>query len=128
MILEDVENRLGSKAISNELRLDLKDADRAVGKALTALDRLGVPIKRATLSPGMGSTAILRVELSQPLKTDQISRLVKQLLVVKSIQRVDTTALQIDSTKEPAPSDLDDDMLLQDLNEPENSHPPEEKV
>jgi putative Mg2+ transporter-C (MgtC) family protein len=132
--LERLEARLGRGEAANDLKIHLKDDHRAVGKALTALDRLGVPVKRATMMPTAGETAILRVELSRPLKADQVPRLVKQLLVVKSIARVDVAALEVEDVEELAqevlalsssaqqPAEqlkLDDEHLLKDLNEPE---------
>lgn len=146
--LERLEPRLGlgHGVLANELKLHLKDSNRAVGKALTALNRLGVPIRSVNLLPASGDTALMRVELSQPLKPSQVPRLVKQLLVVKSIARVDVSALNIEKTqKTPKPPrvirdhratqpieqlNLDDDYLLKDLNEPEanenDSNPPAE--
>jgi putative Mg2+ transporter-C (MgtC) family protein len=144
--LERLEARLGRGEAANDLKIHLKDDHRAVGKALTALDRLGVPVKRATMLPATGDTAILRVELSRPLKSDQVSRLVKQLLVVKSIARVDVAALEVEDVEELVQEvialtsdtqqqmeqlNLDDEHLLKDLNEPEargDSAPPEEQV
>lgn len=130
--LERLEVRLGRGESANDLKIHLKDDHRAVGKALTALDRLGVPVKQATMLPTSGETAILRVELNRPLKQDQVSRLVRQLLVVKSISRVDVAALEVEDAEELAhevialsgdtqqqvdPLKLDDEHLLKDLNE-----------
>ncbi len=132
--LERLEARLGRGEAANDLKIHLRDDHRAVGKALTALDRLGVPVKKATMLPTTGDTAILRVELSRPLKPEQVSRLVKQLLVVKSIARVDVAALEVEDVEELAQEvialtsdtqqqmeqlNLDDEHLLKDLNEPE---------
>jgi putative Mg2+ transporter-C (MgtC) family protein len=132
--LERLEGRLGRGESANDLKLHLRDDHRAVGKALTALDRLGVPVKRATMLPTAGDAAVLRVELSRPLKPDQVPRLVKQLLVVKSILRVDVAALEVEDAEELAQEvavlandaqqqmeqlNLDDEHLLKDLNEPE---------
>lgn len=50
--LERVEARLGRGEAASDLKIHLRDDHRAVGKALTALDRLGVPVKRATMLPG----------------------------------------------------------------------------
>lgn len=95
--LEKVETRLGRGESASDLRLHLNDDHRAVGKALTALDRLDVQVKRATLMPGVGHTAVLKVELNQPLKADEVSRLIRQLLIVKSIARVEVTALEVEN-------------------------------
>lgn len=132
--LEHVEARLGRGETANNLKIHLKDDHRAVGKALTALDRLGVTVRRATMIPTAGDTAILRVELSRPLKADQMPRLVKQLLVVKSIDRVDVAALEVEDVEDLTREiidlgkgtqrqmeqlNLDDESLLNDLNEPD---------
>ncbi|MFQ3567145.1 MAG: MgtC/SapB family protein [Aggregatilineales bacterium] len=144
--LERLEARLGRGEAANDLKIHLKDDHRAVGKALTALDRLGVPVKRATMLPTTGDTAILRVELNHPLKADQVPRLVRQLLVVKSIARVDVAALEVEDVEELAQEvsaltsdtqqqmeqlNLDDEQLLKDLNESEaqgENAPPKERV
>jgi putative Mg2+ transporter-C (MgtC) family protein len=130
--LERLEARLGRGETANDLKIHLRDDHRAVGKALTALDRLGVPVKRATMLPGAGETAVLRVELSRPLKGEQMQRVVQQLLVVKAITRVDIAALEVEETESLSqalssatqpPSEqlnLNNDQLLQDLNEPES--------
>jgi putative Mg2+ transporter-C (MgtC) family protein len=133
--LERLEARLGRGETANDLKIHLRDDHRAVGKALTALDRLGVPVKRATMLPGAGETAVLRVELSRPLKATQMQRVVQQLLVVKAITRVDIAALEVEETEslpqtltalssptQPSSEqlNLNNDQLLQDLNEPES--------
>ncbi|MEJ5246309.1 MAG: MgtC/SapB family protein [Caldilinea sp.] len=132
VVLERVEARLGRNHEVNMLKLHLKDDHRAVGKALTALDRLGAPVKRATMLPSAGETAILRVDLTRPLTSHQLERLVKQLLVVKSIQRVDVSDVEVEASDEAGLAtrqgvdvqhqeqmNLDDENLLVDLNEPE---------
>ena len=132
--LEWFEVRLGRGESASDLRLHLKDDHRSVGKALTALDRMGVQVKRATMLPGAGETSILRVELNQPLKGDEMPRLIKQLLVVKSIAHVDVAALEVEDAEDlqrqpmllkSGESDqadklrLDDASLLNDLNDPD---------
>jgi putative Mg2+ transporter-C (MgtC) family protein len=132
--LERLEARLGRGEAANDLKIHLRDDHRAVGKALTALDRLGVAVKRAIMLPGAGESAVLRVELSHPLKAAQMQRLVQQLLVVKAIKRVDIAVLEVENTEDlsqEAPSqtgadqqqaavlNLNDSQLLKDLNEPE---------
>lgn len=131
VVLERVEAQLGRGEAANDLKIQLKDDHRAVGKALTALDRLGVPVKRATMLPGAGETAVLRVELSRPLKSEQLARIVQQLLVVNSIARVDVAALEIEDVETLAEEilalsdaaeeqlQLHDAALLEDLNEPD---------
>ncbi|MDZ4671094.1 MAG: MgtC/SapB family protein [Phototrophicales bacterium] len=142
MILDDLEDRWGRNEATNELKIHLKDSNRAVGKALTALERLNVPIRNASVIMGAGSSAVLRVELSHPIKVDLVPLLVRQLLVVKSIQQVDTSKLQmsVEQIIPLPPNDtlpqkvatgehpqFVDDNLLRDLNEPDekngNSHP-----
>jgi putative Mg2+ transporter-C (MgtC) family protein len=135
--LERLEVRLGRGESANDLKIHLRDDHRAVGKALTALDRLGVPVKRATMIPAAGETAVLRVELSHPIRSDQVSGLVRQLLVVKSIARVDVAALEVEDVEEipqeiivPTSTTqqqveglkLDDEHLLKDLNETNETH------
>lgn len=133
MILDDFEERLRRDEEANELQIHLKDSNRAVGKALTALDRLGVPIKNAGLQMGAGNSAILRVELNRPIHIEDVPLLVKQLLVVKSIQRVDTSKLQLSGDQLiPIATDdkrasgehpqLADANLLTDLNEPDEKN------
>jgi putative Mg2+ transporter-C (MgtC) family protein len=135
MTLERLEARLGRGEGAKDLKLHLRDDHRAVGKALTALDRLGIGVRQATLMPTAGETAILRVELNRPLHKDQIPRLIKQLLVVKSISKVDIAALEVEDAEElqraaqagdsltalhaDVPLRFEDDQLLADLNDPE---------
>jgi putative Mg2+ transporter-C (MgtC) family protein len=133
MVLDDLEERWQSNEVTNELKIHLKDSNRSVGKALTALERLGVPIKNANVMLGAGTSAVLRVELSQPIHIDHVPLLVKQLLVVKSIKQVDTTNLQM-SVESVIPIPLDekrasgehpqlvDANLLKDLNEPDEKN------
>ncbi|HRF94362.1 MAG TPA: hypothetical protein PLZ51_04170, partial [Aggregatilineales bacterium] len=133
MVLDDLEERWQSNEVTNELKIHLKDSNRAVGKALTALERLGVPIKNASVILGAGTSAVLRVELSHPIHIDHVPLLVKQLLVVKSIKQVDTSNLQM-SVEQVMPVLLDekrasgehpqlvDANLLKDLNEPDEKN------
>jgi putative Mg2+ transporter-C (MgtC) family protein len=131
--LERLETRLGRGESAKDLKIHLKDDHRAVGKALTALDRLGVGVRRASLIPMAGDTAILRVELDRPLKASLVPQLVKQLLVVKSIAHVEASPLEVENAEELVPENLlkaasreaesdlhlGDDNLLKDLNENE---------
>jgi hypothetical protein len=86
------------------------------------------------------------VELSRPLKSNQVPQLVQQLLVVKSIARVDVAALEVEDAEELAQEvatltsntrqqmeqlNLDDEHLLKDLNETEvrgDSAQPKERL
>lgn len=134
VVLERLEARLGRGEMANDLKLYLRDDHRAVGKALTALDRLGIEVKRATVMPAEGDAAVLRVELGRPLKTDQMQMVVKRLLTVKAISRVDVAALEVEDVEELVEQGralqqsvqlqmedlkLSDENLLQDLNEPD---------
>ncbi|MCS6882553.1 MAG: MgtC/SapB family protein [Oscillochloridaceae bacterium] len=130
--LEWVEARLNFGAPVNRLRIHLHDDNRAVGKALDALARLGAPVKRATVLPGAGTSALLDVELTRALTASQAPLLAKQLLTLKNyVAQVDTTITPLDepadaeepdetlSAEEVVPLNLSDDDLLQDLNEPD---------
>lgn len=128
-ILEWFEARLNFGSPVSRLRIHLHDDNRAVGKALNALARLGAPVKRATVLPGAGTSALLDVELARALTADQAPLLAKQLLTLKKyVAQVDTTVAPLDEPsddEEPAeaqeeevvPLNLSDDDLLKDLNE-----------
>ena len=109
----------------NTVRIHLTDDARAVGKTMSALSRLGVPTKRAT---------IVQVELNRSLASLQVPVLVQRLLALKFVQQVDTSALRLDQddvTRECGDSEeegdengtailnLHDETLLHDLEEPE---------
>ncbi|MCS6908039.1 MAG: MgtC/SapB family protein [Anaerolineales bacterium] len=136
IVLERLEARLGRGETAKDLQIHLRDDHRAVGKALTALDRLGIPVKKATVLPGEGETAVMRVELNRPLRNDQMQRVVQRLLTVNAITRVNIAALEVEDVDSLASQNgnqsqkensnpqigelkLDDDKLLIDLNEPE---------
>lgn len=103
-LLERIETRLNQRNATNTLSLYLANDSRAVGKALDALTRLGVPIRRAVMQPASGETAALLVELNHPLSLTDAPRLIEQLLTVKSIMRVDVTNLHFKSVYEYDPS------------------------
>ncbi|MFN7210007.1 MAG: MgtC/SapB family protein [Aggregatilineales bacterium] len=103
-VLERIETRLHQRGATNTLSLYLANDNRAVGKALDALTRLGVPIRRAVMQPASGETAALLVELNHPLALTDAPRLIEQLLTVKSIVRVDMTNLHFRSVYEYDPS------------------------
>jgi putative Mg2+ transporter-C (MgtC) family protein len=67
IVLEWMEARLNFGGPVNRLQVHLHDDNRAVGKALDALNRLGAQVKRATVLPGAGSSAPLQVELSRAI-------------------------------------------------------------
>ncbi|WP_044232143.1 MgtC/SapB family protein [Chloroflexus sp. Y-396-1] len=128
MILEWLEARLNFGRPVSRLRIHLHDDNRAVGKALNALARLGAPVKRATVLPGAGTSALLDVELTRALTAEQAPLLAKQLLTLKKyVAQVDTTVAPLDEPaddEEPAemqgkvvPLNLSDDDILRDLND-----------
>lgn len=123
MILDDLEDRWRGNNTTNELRIHLQDVNKGVGKALTALERLGLSIRSANLALGAGQTGILRVELTRPMSADYLTHVVNQLLGVKTIQRIDTSSVQMEliqqtssSESSEQPKSLDND-LLKDLND-----------
>jgi putative Mg2+ transporter-C (MgtC) family protein len=128
MILEWLEAKLNFGRPVSRLRIHLHDDNRAVGKALNALARLGAPVKRATVLPGAGTSALLDVELARALTAEQAPLLAKQLLTLKKyVAQVDTTVASLDEPaddEEPAemrdkvvPLNLSDDDILRDLND-----------
>lgn len=92
--LQRLEDWFQSRSSTNGFDVHLRNDDRAVGKALGALTRLGVPIKRATLLPGEGESSVLHIELSQPMKKANIRRMVENLLTLKVVERVDTQEIR----------------------------------
>jgi putative Mg2+ transporter-C (MgtC) family protein len=128
MILEWLEAKLNFGRPVSRLRIHLHDDNRAVGKALNALARLGAPVKRATVLPGAGTSALLDVELARALTAEQAPLLAKQLLTLKKyVAQVDTTVAPLDEPaddEEPAemrdkvvPLNLSDNDILRDLND-----------
>lgn len=128
MILEWLEAKLNFGRPVSRLSIHLHDDNRAVGKALNALARLGAPVKRATVLPGAGTSALLDVELARALTAEQAPLLAKQLLTLKKyVAQVDTTVASLDEPaddEEPAemrdkvvPLNLSDDDILRDLND-----------
>lgn len=130
VFLERLEKRM-DRSRENDLNIYLNNDTKAVGKTLVALNRLGVPIKKAIMLPGPGMSAVLRIELNHSLKAEQVPLLVKRLMTLKHIQQIDTDSLNFDDTaifevlksiEAPAESDsidlkLHDENLLRDLNE-----------
>lgn len=128
-ILEWLEARLNFGGPVSRLRIHLHDDSRAVGKALDALARLGAPVKRATVLPGAGTSALLQVELAQALTATQAPLLAKQLLTLKKyVARVETAITPLDEPEsddddkegddEPVvPLNLTDPTPLRDLEE-----------
>jgi putative Mg2+ transporter-C (MgtC) family protein len=132
IVLEWMEARLNFGGPVNRLQVHLHDDNRAVGKALDALNRLGAQVKRATVLPGAGSSALLQVELSRAISAEQAPLLAKQLLTLKKyVAQVDTAIAPLDEPSasdeqnedddEPVvPLNLSDATLLRDLNEQED--------
>ena len=78
--------------------------------------------------PGVGTSAVLRVELGRPLAPEKIPGLVEQLLKLKYVERVDAAGLQErddesaadaggDRDEAPAVLNFDDPLRLHDLDE-----------
>jgi len=53
-----------------------------------------VPIKRATVRPGVNNSGVLHIELAQPMKKPDVRRMVADLLTLKAVERVDTAAIR----------------------------------
>lgn len=132
--LSRLEARLRWGERKGSLAIHLTNDQRAVGKALTALHRLGVPLRSATILPGVGTRAILRVELDKALSAAEMPLLEKRLLTLKYVERIETHTPVLDrdlplddqdvadgdAEAAPAILHLEDETLLHDLQE-ENS-------
>jgi putative Mg2+ transporter-C (MgtC) family protein len=92
--LEIIEELYQNRSATPSFDVHLQDDDRAVGKTLGALARLGVPIKQATVLPGENGSGVLHIELSQPMKKPDVRRMVADLLTLKVVEQVDTEALR----------------------------------
>ncbi|MDR3708333.1 MAG: MgtC/SapB family protein [Capsulimonadaceae bacterium] len=101
------EARLRSKLDAGDLAIHLVDEREAVGKTLTALGRLGVLVQRATVTPGAGDTAVLRVDLVRAMRPEQVPPLVEKLIALKYVTRVDTTDLNLNTEDEESETDAD---------------------
>ncbi len=104
--LQKWEARLRLGATAGDLAIHLTNDAEAVGKTLGLLTRLNMAVKRAVVTPGAGDTAVLRVELGRALRAEQVTPLVRQLLVHKYISRVDTTDLNLDNEAEAQQGDV----------------------
>jgi putative Mg2+ transporter-C (MgtC) family protein len=98
--LQRLESRLRLGADAGDLAIHLRDDSKAVGLALAALNWLGVSVKRATVTPGAGESAVLRVELGRPLRPEQVPPLVQRLLALRCVSRVDTKDLNLSDEAE----------------------------
>lgn len=92
--LQRLEEAYQARGATNSFDVHLLNDDRAVGKTLGALARLGVPIKRATVQPGEGESGVLHVDLMQPMKQQDIKRMAENLLTLKVVERVDTASIK----------------------------------
>jgi len=132
--LEWLESRLRVRRTVNSLVIHLRDDNRSVGKTLQALNMLGAAVKRATVLPAQGETALLQIELVRALPADQMPLLARQLLTLKKhVLQVNTPLTAADGAEpadelaaedsQPAaispvvPLNLSDDTLLEKLNE-----------
>jgi len=94
--LQKWESKLQLGARAADMAIHLNNDSEAVGKVLAFLSRVGMAVKRVTVTPGAGEAAVLRVELSRTLKADELAPLVQRLLALKYVTRVDTTDLNMD--------------------------------
>ena len=108
--------RLGQDA--GDLAIHLRDDREAVGKTLVNLTRMGIAVKGATVLQGAGETAVLRVDLAQAIRPEQVAPLVKHLLALKYVSRVDTKDLNLE-TEEEAPDEDAVNMIEYDVPEEE---------
>jgi putative Mg2+ transporter-C (MgtC) family protein len=100
--LQRWEARLRLGASAGELAIHLQNDSEAVGKTLAVLSRLDVTVKRATIQPGAGESAILRVELGRALRAEQVAPLAQRLLALKYVSRVDTTDVNMSAESGPS--------------------------
>jgi putative Mg2+ transporter-C (MgtC) family protein len=91
--LQFLESRVWPRNAVNDLSIHVINDHQAVGKTLAALGRLGVPVRRSTVLPGTDESAVLRVDLGRPLSATEVSQLVRRLLTLKCIARVDTAGV-----------------------------------
>jgi len=99
--LERMEKRLHIGTAPQTLTIHLAN-ESGVAKAMVALGKLRLPVKRTSLIPGAGTSATLRTELNAALRPDEIAILEERLMALKDVERVDTAHLKIE-TREDAP-------------------------
>ena len=104
--LQKWEARLRLGATAGDMAIHLINDSEAVGKTLAILTRLNVSVKRATVVPGAGESALLRVELGRALRPDQVTPLVQRLLALKYVSRVDTADLNLEDEARAQTSDV----------------------
>lgn len=59
-------------------------------------------MRRSTVAPGAGASAVVQVQLAQALRADQVALVTKRLLPLRYVERVDTALLERDED-EPEP-------------------------
>lgn len=94
--LKSWEARLRYGENARELLISVSDDSQSVGKTLAALNRLGVPIRQATAVPGVGTSAVIRAQLAQGLRSDQVALVTRRLLALRCVERVETALLDQD--------------------------------
>jgi len=99
--LQKWEARLRFGTGAGDMAIHLNNDSEAVGKTLAFLSRVGVSVKKVTVTPGSGESAILRVELGRALQPEQVAPLVQRMLALKYVSRVDTTDLHTRNEAEP---------------------------
>jgi len=99
--LQRLEARLRYREEARDLVIRVRD-EAHVGKTLAALARLGVQVRRSTIAPGVGTSAIVQVQLGQALRADQVALVTKRLLTLRYVERVETALLERDED-EPEP-------------------------
>lgn len=94
--LQRWEARLGINEEARGLTVYVRDDSQAVGKTLAALNKPGMQVRQATVTPGIGTSAVLRVQLAKALRPGQAALLEKRLLTLRSVERVDTRGLDLE--------------------------------
>lgn len=123
--LQILESRLRLGRAAAALTIHLADDNRAVGRTLAALGRLGVPVQRATVLPGVGASATLKVDLGRALAPDQAPVLIEQLLTLKGVERVAVADLPADDdVQDDEPEDDDRPLRLQSAEPAPPAAPP----
>ncbi|MBV9849442.1 MAG: MgtC/SapB family protein [Armatimonadetes bacterium] len=98
--LQKWESRLPLGPATHSLAIHLSN-EEGLGKALVALGKQRLPVKRTTIVPGAGASAVLRVELNAALQPQEVSQLVERLTALKQVERVETGLLNVDE-EQPA--------------------------
>ncbi len=72
--LQRWEARLGRNEEARGLTVYVRDDSQAVGKTPAALNKPGMQVRQATVTPGIGTSAVLRVQLAKALRPGQAAR------------------------------------------------------